>query len=182
VFALPQILTRYSGLTVLGVFLVGNWAAAADADDRRAKWKEQRERQSYIHRTRPHRLDGPLREENISDVEVRQIQVVTDTVYPGSIANIAGVTEGCPCEEGPWCDSQVWILAYHEGKYRGLMLSRIDNTWLVGVIQAWWFSYDRLRERFFGASVTRIDWRAGNYRKFLDEQQRHLDSFPHCAE
>jgi hypothetical protein len=62
------------------------------------------------------------------------------------------------------------------------MLSRIDNTWLVGVIQAWWFSYDRLRERFFGASVTRIDWRAGNYRKFLDEQQRHLDSFPHCAE
>lgn len=133
----------------------------------------------YILRTRPQRLDGPLREDNISDVEVRQIQVVTDIVYPGSIANIAGVTDGCPCEEGPWCDSQVWVLAYHEGKYRGLMVSRIDNTWLVGSIQSWWLSYNRFRKRYFEDSAARKI--AGSYRKFLDEQQRQFDSFPTCA-
>ena len=172
----------FSRLTILGTLLLWSATAAGDADERRAAWKEQRERQSYIHRTRPHRLDGPLREVNISDNEVRQIQVVTDIVYPGSIANIAGVTKGCPCEEGLWCDSQVWILAYHEGKYRGLMLSRIDHTWLVGPTQEWWFSYDRLRERFFGPSATRTYGNAEAYRRYRDEQQRHLDSFPSCAQ
>jgi len=168
-------------LTILGALLFCSMTAAVNADDRRTKWKEQRERQDYILRTRPHRLDGPLREENISDIEVRQIQVVTDTVYPGSIANIAGVTAGCPCEEGLWCDSQVWVLAYQEGKYRGLMLSRIDNTWLVGPIQEWWFAYDRLRERFFG---TPADWTAmdsGRRMRYWDEWRRHLERFPNCA-
>jgi len=171
-------------LTILGIFLLCSVTAAtaADADDRRAKWKEQQKRQSYIHRTRPHRLDGPLREENISDDEVRQIQVVTNVVYPGSIASIAGVTAGCPCEEGPWCDSQVWVLAYQEGKYRGFMLSRIDNTWLVGPVQEWWFSYDRLRQRFFGSEAVRAIGDFDRYRRYQDERQRHFDRFPNCAD
>ena len=166
---------------VIVALLLSSTMAVSNAEDRRAKWKEQQKRQSYIGSTRPHRLDGPLREENISDDEVRQIQVVTNIVYPGSIASIAGVTAGCPCEEGLWCDSQVWVLAYQEGKYRGFMLSRIDNTWLVGPIQEWWFSYDRLWERFFGPSAARIAGDSDHYRRYRDERQRHFERFPSCA-
>lgn len=158
------------------------YVPAIGEEERRYFLAEQRARQNYVLRTRPHRLDEPLREENISDDEVREIEVVTETVYPGSIANIAGVTEGCPCEDGPSCGSQVWILAYQQGKYLGLMLSRIDEVWMVGPTQAWWFRYDRFRERYRESWTDRKPGFVSTYYQYLEERQRQIDSFPYCVE
>ena len=83
-------------------------------------------------RSRPVRIDGPLRYENISDIEVREIETATRKVYPGAIVNISGVTTGCPCEDGPTCTDQVWIVAYRPERIKGLMLSRIDGRWGIG--------------------------------------------------
>lgn len=157
-------------------------AAICDENERRVSWKDLRARQSYIQSTRPRRIDEPLREENISDDEVREIQAISSVLYPGAIANIAGVTDGCRCEEGSSCDSQVWVLAYHEGRYRGFMLSRIDDVWMVGPVQAWWFEFNRLQERFFVTSAERTAGKQMDFKRYREELQRQYDSFPRCAE
>ena len=172
-----------SRATGLAVILAGTlFCTTAVGDlDRRAAWAAERERQSYVLRSRPHRLDEPLREQNISDDEVREVESITDIIYPGSISSIGGVTEGCPCEDGSSCDSQVWVLAYHEGKYHGLMLSRIDEVWMVGPIQEWWFGYDRFRERYRESFADRTRGFVGDFERYREEQQRQLDSFPTCS-
>jgi hypothetical protein len=58
-------------------------------------------------KTRPNRRDGPLREPNVSDEEVREIQAATHEVFPGSIVNIFAVVTGCLCEEGWACSDQL---------------------------------------------------------------------------
>lgn len=149
--------------------------------DKKAAWKERQARSRYIHKTRPRRLDVPLRTENISDEEVRQIQAVTSSVFPGAIANISGVTAGCPCEEGPQCNSQVWVVAYRDSRYDGLMLSKVDDTWAVGLIQQWWFRYERLRGRIGEAIASKAPDKWDVYRRLLDEQTRLQETFPACA-
>ena len=88
-----------------------------------------------IHQSRPHRLEGPLRYDNISDIEVREIEKEVREIMPGAIVNISGVTTGCPCEDGPKCTDQVWIVAYRPERSTGLMLSKIDGHWRVGPVQ-----------------------------------------------
>ena len=95
-------------------------------------------------RTRPARRDGPLRELNVSDEEVREMQAVTARIAPGFILNISGVVTGCPCDDGPTCSDQVWIVAYRPEQTRGLLLSRIDGHWTLGPVQQWWLDWQNL--------------------------------------
>jgi len=170
-------------LTVFAVLLPILLACdtALGENDKRAAWKAERARLSHIHKSRPRRLDVPLRTENISDEEVREIQAATAKIYPGAIANISGVTEGCRCEEGSLCTSQVWVVAYKDSRYDGLMLSRVGDAWTVGVVQHWWLKYDELRSRMRATLSSRAPDRRNVYRKLLDEQYQHQETFPVCV-
>ena len=162
-------------LLILSIF------ATALGDSKRVKSRiEERERIRHIYRSRPHRLDEPLREDNISDGEIREIQVLTDERYPGAIANIGGVTSGCPCEEGPDCDSQVWILAHRDDRYDGLLLSRVNSKWTIGSIQQWWFKYDQFQKRAREARAERKPESRYYYSDYLDELRQLQDAFPSC--
>jgi len=100
-----------------------------------------------IYETRPRRMDYPLRYLNIRDDEVAEIVVAAREVVPHAIVNISGVTTGCPCEEGPTCNAQVWIEAQGAGKGRGLQLSRLGRAWTIGAIQSWWLELEALQAR-----------------------------------
>lgn len=108
----------------------------------------------------PNPWGGRLREENISDNEVREIRAVMLSHFPGAILNIAGVTTGCPCADGATCEYQVWVVAHQAGQANGLQLSKIDGHWTVGPVQAWW--------------LARLDLYAqlARARKLEDRQQR----------
>jgi hypothetical protein len=121
--------------------------------------------------TRPMRRDGPLREVNLSDNEVREIQSVVSELYPGAILNISGVVTGCPCEEGASCSDQVWTVAHSEGRIDGLQLSRIGDRWMVGSIQQWWLSYAQLQASRNLSPVKRTE-----------ALQSLWDSFPACLQ
>jgi hypothetical protein len=96
------------------------------------------------HEVRPRRRDDPLRELNITDEEVREIQRLTRSYIPDAYVNISSVVTGCPCEEGPDCEDQVYVLADAGAKTVGLQLSRLGKSWKVGAVQKWWLAYDRL--------------------------------------
>ena len=94
---------------------------------------------------RPVRRDGPLRELNVSDDEVREIQSISFAVLPGAMVNISGVVTGCPCEEGPACSDQVWVVAHRPGRSQGLQLSRVNGHWGISVVQQWWLNFEELQ-------------------------------------
>jgi hypothetical protein len=94
---------------------------------------------------RPARRDTPLRELNISDEEVREVQLVAAKYLPQATVNISPVVTDCPCEEGPDCTAQVYVIANQDDKTRGLQLSRLHNRWTVGVVQQWWLRRDALK-------------------------------------
>ena len=92
---------------------------------------------------RPQRMDGPLRYLNVSDEEVREIKGAAFEVVGNVLVHIGGVISGCPCEDGPKCTDQVWVQAeIHEEPF-GLLLSRIDNHWVIGPMQRWWWRYEK---------------------------------------
>jgi hypothetical protein len=95
----------------------------------------------------PHRRDAPLRDLNISDDEVREIQAIAQNYVPKALVNISPVIASCPCEEGPLCTDQVYIVANAGTKSTGLQLSRIKGVWTVGVVQLWWRRLEELRAR-----------------------------------
>jgi len=141
----------------------------------------RRERAMHIYKSKPRRIDEPLRDTNISDIEVREIESVTRELHPGAIVNISGVTAGCPCEDGPTCEDQVWVVAHRNALSKGLMLSRIENHWTVGPVQKWWLRYDdlqtRRRERW-------ADGRTSSREEIMSlqaERQQLMDAFPACA-
>ncbi len=170
-------------LTLLFI-LVGVLFADVTHGDAKAwpSWEAKREHVTYIYSTRPRRLDEPLRETNISDEEVREVQAVTEQEYPGAIANISGVVDRCPCEDGPQCDSQVWILAYRDGDYNGLLLSRIDGKWIVGPIQEWWQQHDIIRGKIRDVLASKTPDRHETYMKLLENLSAHQDAFPSCTQ
>ena len=95
----------------------------------------------------PKRRDEPLRYLNISDYEVREIQEVAEKYLPKVLLNISPVVSGCPCEEGPQCTDQVYIVAQTAQDSRGLQLSRVRNAWVVGTVQQWYLKYEELLTR-----------------------------------
>jgi hypothetical protein len=124
-----------------------------------------------IRQTQPDRRNGPLREANLSDNEVREIQAIAFRIFPGAILNISGVVTGCPCEEGPACADQVWVVARSGGHTNGLQLSRIGGRWAVGVVQQWWLNYQKLQaDRTLPPG------------KRYDALQAMHDNFPACTE
>jgi hypothetical protein len=125
---------------------------------------------SRILKTAPKRRDGPLRDTNISDDEVREIKGVVQTVLPGSLVNISGVVTGCPCEEGAGCSDQVWAVAYRPGRMKGLQLSKIGGHWTIGRVQQWWLDKEDLD------NSKHTDWKS--YRAAANALQ---DRFPACA-
>ena len=146
----------------------------------KAEMLDARDRLRKIHSTRPVRLDGPLRIENISDIEVRQIESVMQERFPGAIVNIGGVTSGCPCEDGDSCDAQVWVVASYLNRSNGLMLSNIDDEWRIGPLQGWWLRYDSLRALFWAAYREKTPKDADFWRQFEEREKQLQLEFPFC--
>lgn len=138
--------------------------------------------------SRPSRIDngtydklGTLRYENISDLEVREIQRVADTLNPGAIVEIGGVTEGCPCEDGPLCTNQVWVVSHRPEQAKGFMLSRIEGHWTLGAVQKWWLEHEALLEELDRRSrqgKTQSAW----YAERQSAIYLHYKSMPLCED
>jgi len=131
-------------------------------------------RQARRYGTRPVRREGPLRAENISDEEVREIESIGLGLMPGALVNISGVVTGCPCEEGASCSDQVWIVVYRPGESKGVQLSKIGGRWGIGPLQQWWFDYETLSARRPWDSMDSI-------LAFEVELNKLYDRFPICA-
>lgn len=149
--------------------------------EKRSYWTVEREKWARINRTKPYRRDEPLRYENISDFEVREIESETKEVFPGAIVNISGVTTGCPCENGRKCTSEVWVVAYQDHRSDGLMLSRIDGKWSVGPVQRWWMSYEDLNTRMTETIRARKPGYREKYRGLVDASRNLREAFPKCV-
>lgn len=128
--------------------------------------------------TRPVRREGPLRPVNIADEEVREIENATRSIAPNAVVNIGSVITGCPCEEGPECTDQVWVVAYKPEYSRGLMLSRINSTWEVGPLQSWWLKHDE----FYGVpkGALSIAARLSGQQQWTYLQEL-FEAFPSCS-
>jgi hypothetical protein len=103
-----------------------------------------------------HRAKG-LRELNISDEEVREIQAVVSRIHPGAIVMISGVAKGCPCEDGPNCSAQVSIAVHRPELTTFLELSDINEHWSVGPVQQWYLDSERLARSTFPSLTVRND-------------------------
>lgn len=117
-------------------------------------WRSQYDRYNDIERRanslRPQRRDGPLRELNITDNEIREVEEIARKYLPHSMVNISPVVTNCPCEEGPTCTAQVYVVAQTPEKTRDLQLSRMNDRWVVGVVQDWWLRREALVEQHTG--------------------------------
>jgi hypothetical protein len=121
----------------------------------------------------PGRRDTPLRELNISDEEVREVQAIAAHYLPRALVNISPVVGGCPCEEGRACTAQVYVLATSKGQTSGLQLSRTGQHWDVGVVQKWWLKRSAIQRQNTGNAF--LDY-------YLAEKARNdlLEEFPMC--
>lgn len=120
----------------------------AESDTYRAQLHKQMRIDERARELRPQRRDEPLRYLNISDNEIREIQLVAEKYLPKVLLNISPVVTGCPCEEGPQCTDQVYIVAETAQSSKGLQMSRIRNAWVVGNVQQWWMKRDALNDEF----------------------------------
>ncbi|MCK5874920.1 MAG: hypothetical protein KAG82_09545 [Alcanivoracaceae bacterium] len=78
-----------------------------------------------------------LREDNITDQEVREIQTQVERYFPGIIVMIDGVQAPCDCREGAGCTAQVNVAAVSGQEPVLMRLSRIDGEWVPGVVWQW---------------------------------------------
>jgi hypothetical protein len=130
---------------------------------------EQIERRAF--ELQPRRVDTPMREINLSDGEVREIEALAGKYALNSMLNISPVIAGCACEEGPLCTDQLYVVATTPHETVGLQLSRVRNAWIVGPVQQWWLQFDKLRAR-----KATMDWP-----RYADAKNRMLLEFPMCA-
>jgi len=162
------------------ILLLAAQFALADAPQKAPRavpeWRAQQQRMDDIElrafELRPHRRDTPLRELNISDGEVREIQELAAKHAMTSMLNISPVIAGCPCEEGPLCTDQVYVVAELPGKTVGLEFSRVRNAWVVGAVQKWWIRFAELREKM--PKMEFRAWQSARYQLLLE--------FPTCSE
>ena len=143
----------------------------AQVDEKFALAMKQQEIRMRAWELRPRRRDEPLRYINLSDNEMREIQVIAQKQLSNTMLNVSPVIEGCPCEEGPLCTDQVYVVTYVSEHARGLQLSRVKGAWQVGVVQQWWNRYDELR-----AQVMKM-----NYRLFESKESELFREFPSCV-
>jgi hypothetical protein len=141
-------------------------------------WDAQAERYQAIaqraNELYPARRNTPLRDVNISDEEIREVEQLTRRYLPRAYVNISPVVTDCPCEEGPACTAQVYVVAQSENQTRGIQLSRTKDRWNVGVVQQWWFRRDAVVPQHTGNSFLDYYLR----RKAVAEL---YEEFPVCA-
>jgi hypothetical protein len=141
-------------------------------------WDAQAERYQAIaqraNELYPARRNTPLRDVNISDEEIREVEQLTRRYLPRAYVNISPVVTDCPCEEGPACTAQVYVVAQSENHTRGIQLSRMKDRWNVGVVQQWWFRRDAVVPQHTGNSFLDYYLR----RKAVTEL---YEEFPLCA-
>jgi hypothetical protein len=170
---------RVSTLLMAAVIALGVAAVAAAEEPRSAGYSSAYSSASARRpdpryrawQLRPKRRDEPLRYLNISDYEVREIQDVAEKYIPKVLLNISPVVTGCPCEEGPQCTDQVYIVAQSSQDSRGLQLSRVRNAWVVGSVQQWFLKYEELLSR-----ESKM-----NYASFERAQNELYRDFPVCV-
>jgi hypothetical protein len=156
---------------MLALLAVTLTAAAEVSTDYVAELRKRWALEDHAHRLKPGPPIGKFRTDNISDIEVREVQVAANNILPKAIVSIAGVTVGCPCEDGPKCSDQVWVVGWEPGQTTGLLFSRIDGKWIVGPVQKWWLDYQELLQRS----------RALSYYDFQVEQDKLLERMPKCT-
>jgi hypothetical protein len=149
-------------MAALAVVMSATAQVPATREERMAYFERLFERERKIsavieraHQLKPRRRDFPLREMNLSDIEVREIQQEIRDLVPPEFMNISPVVTGCDCEEGPDCDAQVFVIALNGGGHSGVQLSRISKAWRIGAIQRWWLEYDALRPQLRGMGEAR---------------------------
>jgi hypothetical protein len=160
------------GMRRSGWVMEGQWTLQEKPYDLRGLLQLIENQINPTHQTvaRPIRRENPLRELNINEDEVLEIQSAALQVYPGSIVNISGVVTGCPCEDGLGCSDQVWIVAHKPGYSQGLQMSRVNGHWGIGVVQQWWLNFDKL-------GALRV-----TSREAYDKALKNLyDSYPACV-
>lgn len=132
---------------------------------------------SYSAPRKPVLESGPLRYENITDNEVREIRKQLDDEAPGDIVSISGVVAACGCEELPACTSQVAVDLKTGDKPRRIILSQVNGKWELGRLQAWWLrleSYASTCQRSGLAAKAELDEGCERQRRGLEE------STPRC--
>src|SRR5690242_17373366 len=85
--------------------------AAPATSDRLAQSARLSDIEVRAFQLQPRRIDNPMRELNLSDGEVREIQAIAGKFAMNSMVNISPVIAGCACEEGPLCTDQVYVVA-----------------------------------------------------------------------
>ena len=160
-------------VVVLAMFAsLSNAQRSPDDLEQRAAYRERLWKiEARADELRPRRRDMPMRELNITDNEVREIQVITNRYLLDSMLNISPVVAGCPCEDGPLCTDQVYVVATTAAQTVSLQLSRIRNAWVVGPVQQWWLRYGELKSR-----EPKMDYFA-----FDDAKDQLLLDFPMCV-
>ena len=138
------------------------------------QWKRYLAIRQRVEALNPGRRDSPLRDLNITDVEVREVQGIAARYLPRALVNISPVVTDCPCEEGAACTAQVYVLATAKEKTTGLQLSRSNEHWDVGVVQKWRFRWDAVQRQDTGNAF--LDY-------YLWEKAHNdlLEEFPMCV-
>lgn len=160
------------------LLLAGGMIAPAAAQNRTDLGRFEAEERHYAMLSRraselfPRRRDTPMREINVTDEEVREVQAAALEAVPKAIVNIGAVTRGCACEDGAGCTDHVWIVATTGARSTGLQLSRIEGRWVIGPVQQWWLRY--------AAFLAQRDRYAG-YWQFELARRKVLDSMPMCS-
>lgn len=152
------------------------WAGSGLADNAKSISPDS----PQIWKTRPQRRDEPLRDENISDREVLQIEGLMHELYPGSLVYLSAVTTGCPCQDGAGCTDQVWSVASRGGESNELALSKIDGDWQLGPLQEWWLIRDRIWETYRRSRLKMGNEKAMNFQEYLRRLAEHNEAFPTC--
>jgi len=165
-------------ISILGLALLLVTAASAQGPMSKAEREANRALvlklmriEDRAYELRPRRRDEPLRYLNISDNEIREIQLLAEKYLPKSLLNISPVVTGCPCEEGPQCTDQVYIVAETAQSSKGLLMSRVRNAWVVGPVQQWWLKHDEL---------TAKSGKMG-YEKYESAMNELVRDFPMCV-
>jgi hypothetical protein len=129
----------FTSAAVVAAVLIcaGAFAQTADTPQQGAESDWYRE----IPSSEPGLPNRPMRRENISDEEVREVQEAALQVYPDFIVVISGVTDGCACEEGRQCSAQVGLALNRNNVTRSLVLSKINSHWRIGAVQNWFLKY-----------------------------------------
>jgi hypothetical protein len=158
-------------LLFAGAASAQTYMTRAERDAYRAQAIKLMRIEERAYELRPRRRDEPLRYLNISDNEVREIQLMAENYLPNVLLNISPVVTGCPCEEGPQCTDQVYIVAETPQSSKGLQMSRVRNAWVVGNVQQWWLKHDELT-----AKSGKM-----NYEKYESAMNELVRDFPMCV-